>query len=102
MRLTDERLKEIGFSRQKTRYGRILAGHILEGSLDLEELPALEDDKVREKLTAITGIGPWTADIYLLMALLRPDVWPQGDLALAAAMQQVKGAARKTCLPANV
>ena len=97
--LSDERLKEIGFSRQKTRYGRILAGHVLEGALDLEGLQVLEDDEVRARLTAITGIGPWTADIYLLMALLRPDVWPQGDLALATAMQQVKGLPERPAYP---
>ena len=88
--LGDAVLKTVGFSRQKTRYGRLLAHAILEGRLDLDGLKALDDAAVRSTLTAITGIGPWTADIYLLMALGRPDAWPHGDLALAKAAQAVK------------
>jgi DNA-3-methyladenine glycosylase II len=83
-------LKRIGFSRQKTKYGRELAGAILGGRLDLAALETVDDAAVRSELTAIKGIGPWTADIYLLMALLRPDAWPSGDLALANAAQRVK------------
>ncbi len=90
----DEQLKRIGFSRQKTRYGRILAAALLRGELDLEALTGLPDAEVLARLTAITGIGAWTANIYLLMALLRPDVWPVGDRALAVALQQVKGLER--------
>lgn len=84
-------LKRVGFSRQKTRYTRALAMAIVEGALDLDGLDALEDDAVRKELTRLPGIGPWTADIYMVMALLRPDVWPRGDLALAKALQVVKG-----------
>jgi DNA-3-methyladenine glycosylase II len=86
--LDDMTLRQIGFSRQKTRYGRELAGAILSGSLPLDELAALEDDAARAQLMKVVGIGRWTADIYLLMALLRPDVWPTGDLALAVAAQR--------------
>lgn len=88
--LDDEALKVIGFSRQKTRYGRILAQAILEGELDLSRLAALEDQAVRAELTRLKGIGRWSADIYLMEALLRPDIWPSGDLALALAVQRVK------------
>jgi DNA-3-methyladenine glycosylase II len=88
--LDDVALKQIGFSRQKTRYGRILAQAILDGTVDLDGLAVLADDEVRAVLTGITGIGRWTADIYLMEALLRPDVWPAGDLALAIAVQRVK------------
>jgi DNA-3-methyladenine glycosylase II len=88
---SDAQLKEIGFSRQKTRYGRELATAILEGELDLAGLSLLDDGAARARLMAIKGIGPWTADIYLLMAMLRPDTWPAGDLALAVAVQEVKG-----------
>lgn len=88
--LNDDELKAIGFSRQKTRYGRILAQAVLDGSLDLEALPHLDDDAVREALTRLKGIGRWSADIYLLQALLRADVWPAGDLALAVAVRRVK------------
>ncbi len=85
----DDQLKEFGFSRQKTRYGRELAHAVLSGSLDLESLHHLPDDVVSERLREITGIGVWTADIYLLMVLLRPDIWPSGDLALATAAHAV-------------
>jgi DNA-3-methyladenine glycosylase II len=86
----DATLKTIGFSRQKTRYGRELARAILDGRLDLAGLHTLDDASARSELVVIKGIGPWTADIYLLMALRRPDVWPSGDLALANAAQRVK------------
>jgi DNA-3-methyladenine glycosylase II len=90
LQLDDPTLKRIGFSRQKTRYGRELARVILDGDLNLAELDALDDEAVRSELIAIKGIGPWTAEIYLLMALRRPDAWPNGDLALANAAQRVK------------
>lgn len=88
--LDDAVLKQVGFSRQKTRYGRALAAAVTTGDLDLAGLEALSDDAVRRKLTNIVGIGNWTAEIYLLMALGRPDIWPQGDLALAVAVKEVK------------
>ncbi len=88
-------LKAIGFSRQKTTYGRELARAILDGHLDVAELHMLDDADVRSELIKIKGIGPWTADIYLLMALRRPDVWPSGDLALASAAWRVKGLASR-------
>ena len=93
--LGDAELKQIGFSRQKTRYGRELANAILEGSLDLPGLALLEDEAAKAALMKIVGIGSWTADIYLLMALGRPDIWPKGDLALETAIQQVKGWPRR-------
>jgi DNA-3-methyladenine glycosylase II len=89
--LDDVQLKAIGFSRQKTAYGRYLARAILEDRLDLGALAVMDDEAVRAALIELKGIGPWTADIYLLMALLRPDVWPSGDLALAVAWQRIKG-----------
>jgi DNA-3-methyladenine glycosylase II len=88
--LTDEELKLIGFSRQKTRYGRELANAILGRSLRLSELDGLDDGEAREQLMKVTGIGPWTADIYLMMVLGRPDIWPMGDLALEVAIQKIK------------
>jgi DNA-3-methyladenine glycosylase II len=84
-------LKKIGFSRQKTYYCRHLAESIISGSFDLEGLRKMDDDQARAELIRIKGIGRWTADIYLLMALRRPDIWPAGDLALTAAVRQVKG-----------
>lgn len=88
--LSDEDLRAAGFSRQKTRYSRILAGEIISGSLDLDGLNHLDDAAVMTALTSLTGIGPWTAGIYLLMVMGRPDVWPKGDLALLSAMRDVK------------
>ena len=90
LRLSDEELKAVGFSRQKTRYVRILADAIFSGSLDLDVMQRLDDEEVMRSLTFLTGIGPWTAGIYLLMAMRRPDVWPRGDLALLSAMRDVK------------
>lgn len=93
--LGDDTLRVIGFSRQKTAYSRYLAQAIVEGSLDLESLSTMDDESVRRELTKIKGIGAWTAEIYLLMALGRPDAWPRGDLALAIAVQKVKGLAAR-------
>jgi DNA-3-methyladenine glycosylase II len=88
--LRDEELKGIGFSRQKTAYGRGLAEAILDGRLDLTLIETLDDAEAKTRLTAIKGIGSWTADIYLMMGLRRPDTWPNGDLALNVAVQRVK------------
>ena len=89
--LSDEALRAIGFSRQKTLYSRGLARAILEGDLDLDALPGMEEADVRAALTRLKGIGNWTADIYLMEALLLPDIWPTTDLALKAAIRSVKG-----------
>ena len=86
--LDDAQLLAIGFSRQKARYCRELALAVLEGRIDLEGLAELDDDAVRAALVSLKGIGPWTAEIYLLMVLLRPDAWPRGDLALASAARK--------------
>jgi DNA-3-methyladenine glycosylase II len=87
--LDDATLKAVGFSRQKVRYGRELARAIEDGRLDLAGLSTMDDDAARAELVKVIGIGRWTADIYLLMALGRPDVWPVGDLALATAARDV-------------
>jgi DNA-3-methyladenine glycosylase II len=86
----DVSLKVIGFSRQKTAYTRHLAELIIQGNLNLDRLGTMDDMQARSDLLQVKGIGPWTANIYLLMALRRPDVWPIGDLALASAVQTVK------------
>ena len=90
LKLDDDQLRRVVFSRQKTRFCRNVAHAIRAGSLDLVALEGMDDHQVREKLLAISGIGPWTADIYTLMALRRPDVLPAGDLALKAAVQHLK------------
>ncbi len=86
-------LREAGLTRQKSRYVLGLAREIVDGHLDLESVAATDDAAARGQLMAVLGIGRWTADIYLLMALGRPDVWPVGDLALAGSMRRAKGLA---------
>jgi len=88
--LNDAELKAVGFSRQKTGYARGLARAILEGKIDLKGLESLPDAEVKAELKKLKGIGDWTSDIYLLMALSRPDVMPKGDLALHIAWQKLK------------
>ena len=83
-------LRRVGFSRQKAGYCRSLAEEIADGRLRLAEVARMEDERAHERLTRLRGVGRWTADIYLLMALGRPDIWPRGDLALAKAAQRVK------------
>jgi len=90
LKLTDSELLRIGFSRQKTLYTRLLAESLARRFFDLRDLHDLHDDAARKMLIAFKGIGRWTADIYLLSALRRPDIWPTGDLALATAVQEVK------------
>ena len=87
----DEALRSVGLSRQKTRYVRVLAQTVVDGDLDVEALAGHDDEMVRAALIRITGIGVWTANIYLLSALARPDVWPANDLALAVAAHEIKG-----------
>ena len=89
--LDDTALREVGFSRQKASYVRGIARSSLSGDLDFETFYGLDDDRVREELLQVRGIGKWTADTYLLFAMRRPDVWPSGDLALARSIQEIKG-----------
>jgi DNA-3-methyladenine glycosylase II len=93
--LDDARLLRIGFSRQKARYVRLLAGEVDSGRLDIAGLESMDDEQVSERLLALTGIGPWTVSVYLLLVLLRPDVWPATDLALATALTDAKGMDRR-------
>ena len=91
---TDAELKADGFSRQKTAYARHLAEAVLHGRVDLDALALLPDEEVKAELTKLKGVGAWTSDIYLLMALLRPDVMPMGDLALHTAWHRLSGEPR--------
>lgn len=87
----DNELRADGFSRQKTRYVRELARAVLDGRIDLAGLESSADDEVRRELIGLIGIGPWTADVYLLSCLRRPDVWPVLDRALQVATGEVLG-----------
>lgn len=90
--INDGDLKTIGFSRQKTSYARHLSEAVLKDHIDLDRIHVLTDDDARAELIKLKGIGTWTADVYLLMAMLRPDVMPRGDIALHAAYQKLTGA----------
>jgi len=84
-------LKSFGITRQKATYFINVAEAIQRGALDLEATAEESDESAVEQLTCVKGIGQWTAKIYLLMALRRPDVWPVGDVALATAVKKLKG-----------
>lgn len=84
----DDALRAAGLSRPKMRTVRAVSQAILDGALVFDDLAMLDDDGVHTVLTAIKGIGPWTADIYLLSCLGRCDAWPAGDLALQIAAHE--------------
>ncbi len=96
--LTDTEMKACYFSRQKTVYARELAKAIADETLDLKSFENLSNEQIKTELTRIKGIGNWTADIYLLMAMLRADVMPKGDLALHVAWQKLQ---RLECRPTS-
>jgi DNA-3-methyladenine glycosylase II len=77
----DDLLRAAGLSRQKASYAKSLAEHVASGMLDLDALPADDEDAIAA-LTAIKGVGRWSAEIYLLFAEGRGDIWPAGDLAV--------------------
>ncbi len=79
---SDDELRALGLSRQKIAYGRGLAEAVASGTLDLARLRRMEDEAAIEALVALKGIGRWSAEVYLLFALGRPDVMPADDLAL--------------------
>ena len=87
---SDEEMREAGMSRQKAGYLRSLAGLVLSGELDLAHLPE-DDEEAVEQLTKIKGIGRWSAEIYLLFAEGRKDIWPAGDLAVQIAIGTIFG-----------
>ena len=84
--LDDTTLRSCGFSRQKMGYARHLAEMVDSGKFDFARLGAAEDEEALAKLLSIRGIGRWSAEIYLLFALGRPDIWPAGDLGLQVAI----------------
>jgi DNA-3-methyladenine glycosylase II len=84
-------LRSLGVTRQKSAYLIDLSASIVNGQLSFTKLARMSDDEARLTLTRIKGIGLWSADVYLLMAMRRADIWPAGDLALAVAMKELKG-----------
>jgi DNA-3-methyladenine glycosylase II len=86
-----EALRQIGLSRAKSVYLHDLAARLEDGRLDLERLRTLDDDAARTELTEVKGVGRFTADGVLMLALRRPDIWPAADLALRRAVERVWG-----------
>lgn len=95
--LTNEELRACYFSRQKIVYAKHLAETIINKQLNLKKLAALPDEVIRTTLKKIKGIGDWTTDVYLMMALQRADLFPVGDIALVNSMKEVKGLLKHTC-----
>jgi DNA-3-methyladenine glycosylase II len=87
---SDEDLRACGFSRQKSAYAKSLADEVTSGRLDLHALPA-DDEEAVAQLTRVKGIGRWSAEIYLLFAEGRPDIWPAGDLAVQIELGRILG-----------
>ena len=88
---TDEELRGVGLSKQKIVYVKGMAEAILNGSFNLDALIDLDDKTAIETITALKGFGPWTAEIYCMFSLQRPDIFPSGDLALLVGLQKLKG-----------
>jgi DNA-3-methyladenine glycosylase II len=86
----DEHLRRLGVTRQKSAYVLHLSDEIVRGELNFRRLARLSNDEALVTLTRIKGIGLWSANIYLLMAMRRADIWPAGDLALAVAIHELK------------
>lgn len=82
-------LRKVGLSRAKVEYVHSLAQHILSGEIQIDRLHTLPDEEVRRQLTSSKGIGPWSADMFLLINLGRPDVLPTGDLGIRSAVQRL-------------
>jgi DNA-3-methyladenine glycosylase II len=89
--LTDEEMRSCQISRQKSKYLRALSTAILDGKLNLAELQGLDESDVRNQLTAIKGIGNWTADIYLMFCLQSKDIFPMGDIAVINTVKELTG-----------
>jgi DNA-3-methyladenine glycosylase II len=87
---SDEDLRAAGLSRQKIAYLKSLAGEVLSGRLDFANLPA-DDEEAIEAMTRVKGIGRWSAEVYLLFAEGRGDVWPAGDLAVQIEIGRIMG-----------
>jgi len=91
LKLTDGQLRGAGLSGQKLRYLRDLAARMTDGTVPTRKLSRMDDQQVIETLTQIKGVGVWTAEMFLIFALHRPDVWPVDDLGIRKAVQQLDG-----------
>lgn len=98
--LDDDTLRRCGFSRQKMGYARGLAEAVAGGRLDVAALATTPDDDARAALVSLKGIGRWSAEIYLIFALGRPDIWPAADLGLQVAVAECLGLEERPKEPA--
>lgn len=96
--LSDDELRAAYFSRQKTAYVRGLAQQIADGDLDLSDLENRPEDEVRKRLVQLKGVGNWTVDVYLILALHRTDLFPVGDLAAVNGLKELSGLPRTTTI----
>jgi DNA-3-methyladenine glycosylase II len=94
-----ELIRSAGLSRPKVAYLRSLAEHVLSGELELDRLRDLSDERISEELTAVKGLGQWTADMFLIFHLGRPDVLPVGDLGIRRAVERLYGLERLPSAP---
>ena len=95
LELGDEHLRRLGVTRQKSAYVLHLSEEVVSGELNFRSLSRLKDQEALARLTRIKGIGLWSANVYLLMAMRRADIWPAGDLALAVAIHELKDLKRR-------
>ena len=91
LKLTDEEMRSCQISRQKAKYLRALSAAVSSGEIDLAQLADLSEPDIRIKLTAIKGIGHWTADIYLMFCLQQKDIFPIGDIAVVNTVRELSG-----------
>ncbi|MEX0759108.1 MAG: DNA-3-methyladenine glycosylase 2 family protein, partial [Tistlia sp.] len=92
---SEEELRSVGLSRQKARYARSLAETMLAGRLNVSALEVLDDEAAIAEVTAVKGLGRWSAEVYLLFSLGRPDVWPAAAGGLMMGAQKLKGLAER-------
>jgi DNA-3-methyladenine glycosylase II len=102
LNLTEEELRQCYFSRQKIIYVRALSTAILEKKVNLNQMAILDDDEVIKQLTQIKGIGIWTAEVYLLQALRRTNIFPLGDLAAINALKEIFEISDKSLLEKEI
>lgn len=89
LKIDDQKLRDVGLSWAKVRYVKDLAQHILDGRLDIDHIAAMPNDQLIEQLTAVKGIGEWSAHMFMMFGLGRLDILPVGDLGIRKAIQQL-------------